>query len=84
MLVQIFVPYSWYTATTSMFALLVLLGPVVVVMLYTKLHLNGKKDEDDETLELSRVAYLRMCVDSFMFVWITYSHNGLMSIIADR
>lgn len=84
MAIQMFVPYSWYTATTSIFALIVLLGPVILLLLYTKIHLNGKKDEDDETLELSRVVYMRMCIDCFLFVWIVYSYNGAMAIIADR
>ena len=82
MFIHMFIPWSWYTAATSIYAILILLVPVIVLMLFTKIHLNGKTVVDDETSELCKVCYFKLAIDSFTFLWIMFAYNGLLSIIA--
>lgn len=84
MAAQQIIPWSWYNMSNYSFACLVLLAPVVVLLLFVKIKLQGKTQVDDETEELCKVTYLKMCVDGFAFLWISHSYNGLMVLLYKR
>lgn len=81
MTIHLFIPWSWIQAATAVYVILILLVPVIVLLLFTKIHLNGKMDIDDETTEISRVCYLKMALDSFAFLWTMFSYNCLLSFL---
>ena len=84
LVVQTLVPFTWYSSSTSLFTLYVLLAPVVYIMLFVKLRMGGKYEREALNIELCRVVFLKLCVDSFVYLWVGTSFNGLMVHIARR
>ena len=81
---MICVPFAWYSIVTSLFTLYVLLAPVVYLMYFVKVYMRSNYANDQENIELSRAVFLKLCVDSFMYLWITSSFSGLMIHLSRR
>jgi CDP-diglyceride synthetase len=84
MFIHLFLPWSWIIAATSVYAIFILLVPVVILMLFTKIHLNGKTEIDDETTEISRACYIKMALDTFAFLWTMFAYNSLFSMLTHQ
>lgn len=83
MIGQQVIPWSWYNMSNYSFTCVVLLAPVVALMLFVRLRLGGKSQVDDETAELCKVTYLKMCVDGFAFLWISHSYNSVLALTSN-
>lgn len=84
LVIQICIPFSWYSSSTSLFTLYVLLAPVVYLMYFVRTRMRCKYDNEAENIELCRAVFLKLCVDAFVYLWITTSFNSLMVHIAYR
>src|SRR5688500_6288285 len=81
---MICIPFTWYSSALSLFTLYVLLAPVVYLLYFVKVYMKGNYSNDAENVELCRVVFLKLCIDSFMYNWITTSFAGLMIHVSRR
>lgn len=84
LVLMICIPFSWYSSALSLFTLYVLLAPVAYLLYFVKVFMKGNYSNEPENIELCRAVFLKLCIDSFMYNWITSSFSGLMIHVARR
>ena len=82
MVVQLINPYAYFDASTTLYVIAALLSPVIHLLYFIKYRMNSKYPDNDENTELCRIVYLKTALDCLAVLWMTYSYNGMLAMIA--